>query len=48
VAEREAVAFTLHLPEKTDLASFQTRTRDCARLLYSETLRWAEDAGWPW
>ncbi len=45
LAAREAVAFTLHLPEETDLASFLPRVREGYRELCGEALRWAEEAG---
>jgi sugar phosphate isomerase/epimerase len=44
-AGREAVDFTLHLPEETDLASFQPLVRDGWRRLCCEALRWAAGAG---
>jgi sugar phosphate isomerase/epimerase len=44
-AAREAAAFTLHLPEETDLAAFQPRVLEGYRRLCSETLRWAQDSG---
>jgi sugar phosphate isomerase/epimerase len=44
-AAREAAAFTVHLPEETDLASFQPQIREGYRRLCAETLRWAEEAG---
>ncbi len=43
--ERNAVGFTLHLPEETDLAAFQPPIRDGYRRLCCEALRWAAEAG---